>query len=91
MKPLYKRYEDDKPVGVYSMGYCGYLFFTPKDDDRYTCDCVICYEYPNSNDPKGYTRAEYRRHKVHYTTSGRAYVWRNHWRIYISDVMRACF
>lgn len=72
----------------YAMGYCGYLFFEPVGDDRYTCDYVICYEYPNSKDPKGYTRANYRRHSVHYTLRCRPYINRDGRRIYLDDVLR---
>lgn len=91
MKPLYERYADEKPVGVYSMGYYGYLFFEPVGDDRYSCDYVVCYEYPNSNNPKGYTRADYRRHKVHYRTgygACRPYIRKGRNYIYLENVLR---
>lgn len=88
MKPLYKRYEDEKPAGVYSMGYCGYLFFDPIDEDQFECDFVVCYEYPNSSDPKGYTRADYRRHNVHYTLRCRPFIYRDRSRVYLDEVIR---
>lgn len=94
MKPLYKRYENEEPAGVYSMGYCGYLFFEPIGDDREhvtrwgNCDFVVCYEYPNSQDAKGYTRKDYRRHTVRYAKSGRPYISRDGAKIYLDDVMR---
>lgn len=91
MKPLYQRYENEKPIGVYQMGLCGYLFFEPIDDDKFTCDYIVCFEYPYSKGPKGYTRANYRRHNVSYTSSydnPRAFVWRDHSRVYLDDVMR---
>ena len=89
-KPLYERYDDAKPVGVYSNGYLGYLFFAPIDDDKFTCDYVVCREYPNSSDPRGYTRANYRRHNVSFGEYGarRAHVWRDHRRVYLDDVLR---
>lgn len=93
MQPLYKRYENEEPAGVYSMGYAGYLFFEPKDDDALECDFVVCYEYPNGNNPRGYTRAEFRRHNVAYTNSydnPRAFIWRDRRRVYLDDVLRNC-
>lgn len=90
-RPLYERYDNAKPVGVYSMGYCGYLFFAPIDDDKFTCDYVVCFEHPCSSDPRGYARANYRRHTVTYTDSyenPRPLVWRDHRRVYLDDVMR---
>ena len=89
MKPLHERYKDEKPAGVYSMGYCGYLFFEPIEDDKYSCDFVVCREYPNSADPKGYTRAEYRRHNVKYTLKCRPYINRDGSKLYLDDVLRA--
>lgn len=88
MKPLYKRYENEKPAGVYAMGYCGYLFFDPIGDDKYTCDFVVCFEYPCSTAPAGVARSNYRRHNVTYGASGRPLVWRDHARVYLEDVMR---
>ena len=91
MEPLYKRYEDQKPVGVWASGYCGYLFFEPIDDDKYTCDYVVCFENPYSKSPNGYARSNYRRHNITYTNSydnPRALIWRDHMRVYLDDVLR---
>jgi len=88
MQPLYKKY--DKPAGVYSSGYLSYLFFEPKDGDKDVCDFIICREYPCSACDSGVMRADYRRHNIHYTDSyeyPRAYVWRDHARVYLSDVL----
>jgi len=99
MKPLYKRYANEEPAGVYSMGYCGYLFFEPKEDDRYMCDYVVCFECPCSTAPDGYARSDYRRHTVTYGGAEERYhgierrphIWRDHARVYLDDVLRTNF
>lgn len=89
MQPLYKRYENEEPAGVYSRGYCGYVFFEPTGDDRGACDYVVCYEYASDLSPRGYVRKEYRRHTVKYTTGGREFIWRDRARVYLDEVLRA--
>ena len=84
MKPLYKRYEHEEPAGVYQAGYCGYLFFEPLEEDRWSCDYVVCFTGHN-----GY-RGEYRRHRVSYGGHEwrRPHIRRDGARLYLDDVLR---
>lgn len=82
--PLYKKYGDRKPDGIYSFNaFFGVLFFYPdEEDDTWDCDFICCCE---SN---GF-RYGFRRHKIHDNyVDGRDYIYKGNQKIYLCDVIR---
>lgn len=86
-KTLAEKYEKETPVGVYSVsnGYA-YLIFDLCEEDKGEVDreYVVC-----SCSDAGRTR--YRRTGVHYSKSGRPYIYRDQRKIYLDEVMRYAF
>ncbi|MBR5604262.1 MAG: hypothetical protein IKW51_08685 [Bacteroidales bacterium] len=80
--PMYKKYKSKKPIGVISLcNTFGILIFNPDDEDKYYCDLIAAW----SNEEKIFG---YHRHKIHYSTSGRAYIRKGSMRIYLDNVIK---
>lgn len=83
-EPMYKRYADVKPVGIYSANaFFGILLFEPDEIDRGKdgCDFISCYA-------SGDMRYNFHKNGVNYTPSGRAYVVKGHTRFYLDEFLR---
>ena len=76
---LKEQYKNAAPVGVYPMNNFGGLAILDIDDsgDR----CTAAWSYGD-----GYTGT--RRHAIHYTYTGRAYIRKNGRRFYFDQIMR---
>lgn len=84
MKPMYDRYTDKEPIGVYSFLYdFGINFYEPDEIDKYkeNCDFICCYT--NSKH-----KWNFRKHKVYYMPSGRPFIKKGNHRIYLDNVIR---
>jgi hypothetical protein len=79
MIPLYKQYENAAPVGVYTICNFGGLAILEIDESSESAVCAWSYG-------DGYQNI--RRHKIHYTYTGRAYVRKNGRRYYFDQIMR---
>lgn len=83
MLPLYKRYKNEKPVGVQAItNTAGLIVFQPLEEDKPDCDFVTAWTNV-LGDPCGYHRS-----RVHYTLSGRAYLRKGQNRYYLDEIMR---
>lgn len=79
---MYKRYANQKPVGaVYISGTFGLQVYKPDENDKYDCDYVCSWH-------NGENEWGYHKHKVHYSTSGRAFIRKGSLRIYLDEVIR---
>lgn len=80
MAPLYKRYQDDTPIGVKSFNaFFGVaLFATDLEDD---CDFVSAWW----NGEYYYT---FHRTNIKYTPSGKAFFYKGNMKIYLEEVIR---
>ena len=80
--PMYKRYKSKNPIGAISLcNTFGLLVFSPDDEEKDDCDFVAAWN--NGENTWGYHK-----HKVYYSTSGRAYIRKGSMRIYLDEVMR---
>lgn len=79
---LYKRYSNIAPVGVCHFSNCfGVALWEPDNGDKFECDYIAAWA-----NTEGYVG--FHRHKVHYSTAGRAYIRKGTMRIYLDNVMR---
>ncbi len=78
MTPLYKQFENASPVGVYVLSNFGGLAVLDIIDD----DTAICAWSWG----EGYQKI--RRHKIHTTHTGRAYIRKGGMRFYFDQIMR---
>ena len=78
MTPLYKQYEDSAPVGVYVLSNFGGLAVLDIPDDE---TAVCAWDWGT-----GYQNI--RRHKIHTTYTGRAYIRKGGRRYYFDQIMR---
>ena len=80
--PMYKRYESKQPIGAISLcNTFGLLVFNPDDEDKCSCDLIVAYN-------NGERTWSYHKHKIHYSTAGRAYIRKGLMRVYLDEVMR---
>ena len=77
--PLYKRYENAQPVGVYPMTNCGGLAVLDILEAEGTA--VAAFHWGD-----GYQQT--RRHRIQYSSSGRAYIRKQGCRYYFDEIMR---
>ena len=75
--PLYKQYENAAPVGVYVLNNWGGLAVLDITDETAVC----AWSYGD-----GYKST--RRHKIHYTYTGRAYIRKGGNRFYFDQIIR---
>lgn len=81
-QPMYKRYENIKPVGVASVSSVfGIHVYEPDKNDKYDCDYIVSWH-------NGENEWGYHKHKVHYTSSGRAYIRKGSLTIYCDEIMK---
>ena len=83
-KAMYKRYANVQPIGAIS--FCctfGMVIYQPDEVDKYNENCDLICAWVN-----GLAKWGYHRHKVHYSTAGRAYVRKGSMRIYLDDVVK---
>lgn len=82
MEPLYRRYQNERPVGVQALSNTfGIAVFDPLEEDRSDCDYVAAWF--TEDDYEGFHR-----HKVSYTPSGRAYLRKGRFKFYLDEIMR---
>ena len=84
-QPMYKRYENAAPIG--SMALCntfGVLVYEPDEIDKYKEDCDLIVAWCNC----GESVWGFHKHKIHYSTAGRAFVRKGSMRIHLDEVMR---
>lgn len=79
MTPLYKQYANAAPVGVYTLGNFGGLAVLHISDDGEQAVCAW-------NFGDGYQGI--RRHQIHHTYTGRAYINKGGRRYYFDQIMR---
>lgn len=83
---MYKRYADEKPVGAVSLcntiGLNVYYLDEVDSENCYEDDVYVC-SWCN-----GVSEWGFHKHKMHYTTSGRAYFRKGQLRIYLDEIMR---
>lgn len=78
--PLYKRYENAQPVGVYPMSnYGGLAVLDIQEADEIA---VAAFHWGD-----GYQQI--RRHRIQYSSSGRAYIRKQGTRFYFDQILRA--
>lgn len=83
VEPMYKRYQNKQPIGVYTLcNTVGVLFFEPDENDKYNDNCDVIAAYASE------TRWGFHRHKIHYNSTGRAYIRKGSYRIYLDEVIR---
>lgn len=79
---LYKRYENKEAIGTLPLtDVACILVFDPDENDKYDCDLVTALE--NSG-----VRSGFHKHKIFYTSSGRAYIRKGQQRVYLDEVIR---
>ena len=84
-KAMYKRYAEVVPIGTYA--FCntfGILVFEPDEVDKYKENCDLVCAWSNCSE----NVYGYHRHKIHYTTAGRAYIRKGSLKIYLDEIMR---
>ena len=82
---MYKRYENAAPMGA--MALCntfGVLVYEPDEIDRYKEGCELVAAWCNM----GESVWGFHKHKVHYSTAGRAFIRKGSLRIYLDEVMK---
>lgn len=80
--PMYKKYELEKPIGAISLSNTfGLLIFNPDEEDKYSCDLIVAWCNTEST-------WDYRKHKIYYSDSGRAYIRKRSMCIYLDEVIR---
>ena len=81
-KTLHETYGDKKPCGTLTLcTWGGLVLYDPVDDDRYECDFITAWNLYGKP-------LNFRRSKVHYTTSGKAYINKGRGRYYLDEIMR---
>lgn len=77
-QPLYKQYENTKPIGVYPMGNWGGLEILDIIDggDR----VVAAWNFG--------TRSKIKRYRIQYAPSGRSFIRKDNIRFYTDSIMR---
>ena len=78
MQPLYKQYENAAPVGVYVLSNFGGLAVLDIQDD----ETAVCAWHWG----EGYQKI--RRHRIHMTYTGRAYIRKAGRRFYLDQIMK---
>lgn len=79
MTALYKRYEKEQPCATWHYASTfGACIYDPIDDDKYETDFIVSW----CNGEREYN---YRRHKIHYTATGRPYLRKGAIRIYLDE------
>ena len=83
MKPLYKRYENERPCATWYGGgaWFGANIYAPLDEDKCDCDFVASW-WQNEGECCFY------RHTVRYTPSGRPFFMKSGNRIYLDECIR---
>lgn len=79
--PLYKQYENTKPIGVYCMSNWGGLEVLDVTEKNGEQALVACYNW-------GTGRQHIARHIIRYTTTDRAYIRKGNFRFYLDEIMR---
>lgn len=79
MLPLYKQYENARPVGVYAICNFGGLAILDISSDGETAVCAWHF---------GDGFQKIRRHRVHTTYTGRDYIRKNGTRYYFDQIIR---
>lgn len=77
MTPLYKKYENAAPLGVYPLNNFGGLAILALDDET----ALAAWHFGD-----GYKRI--RHHKINYTFTGRAYIRKGGTRYYFDQIMK---
>lgn len=84
-KAMYKRYAEVAPIGAYALcNTFGILVFEPDEVDKYKENCDLICAWSNC----GESVYGYHRHKIHYTTAGKAYIRKGSLKIYLDEIMR---
>lgn len=81
MQSLYKQYENARPVGVYGITNCFALLILDIDDAAGIAVAAF-------NNPSGAGYWNMRRHKIHYSSSGRAYIRKGNSRYFFDQIMK---
>jgi hypothetical protein len=81
MQPLYKQYENARPVGVHGITNCFALLILDIDDAGEIA--IAAFNNPSDD---GYWNI--RRHKIHFSSSGRAYIRKGGSRYYFNQIMK---
>ena len=80
---LYKTYGNRRPCGAVSLSNCfGLLVYEPTEEDRADTDYITAWSGTDS------LSRGYHRNKVHYTSSGRAYLRKGSFRFYLDTIMK---
>lgn len=79
MAPLYKQYENAAPVGVYTICNFGGLAVLDISSDGESAVCAWHFGEKYEN---------IRRHRIHTTYTGRAYIRKNGRRYYLDQITR---
>lgn len=80
--PLYKQYASAEPVGLYPTCNFGGLAIYDIQEDYYGDECAVA-AWDFGTGPQNI-----RRHKIHYTYTGRAYIRKAGQRYYFDQIMR---
>lgn len=84
-KPLYKRYGEKTPDGLYAFNaFFGMVLYLPQNDDSFIEDCDLICAWESNGQKYGFHR-----HKIHYTSSGRSYVRKGNIKVYLDETIRA--
>ena len=84
-KPMCERYKNAEPIG--SMSICNtfcILAYEPDEVDKYKEDCGLICAWSNCCGSVW----GFHKHKIHYSTTGRAFIRKGSLRIYLDEVMR---
>ncbi len=79
MKPLYKQYENAAPIGLYTLCNFGGLAILYIDESAETATAAFHW---------GEKYESIRRHQIHYTYTGRAYIRKGGRRYYFDQIIR---
>lgn len=82
MPPLYKQYEHAQPIGAHTM--CNTFALVILDIDERADIAVSAFTNPSG--APGYWNI--RRHAIHYSPSGRAFIRKGDMRFYFDEIMR---
>lgn len=83
-KAMYKRYEDKKPCGTcHISNVFGIVLFEPDETDKYKENCDFIIAWSNGENLWGFHK-----HKVHYTTTGKAYIRKGSLKFYLNEIMK---
>lgn len=80
---LYKTYGNRRPCGAVSLSNCfGLLVYEPTEEDSADSEFITAW---SGSDSQAWG---YHRNKIHYTSSGRAYLRKGSLRFYLDEIMR---